>query len=56
MAKIYPDSQKQAQFWQDMESLKDFHVLALKYPWWAASTSTPADVVYHDLGGHHSCV
>ena len=57
MAKIYPDPQKLEQFWQDMESLKDFHAMALKYPRWAALTSTPADVVYYNQpSGHHACV
>lgn len=56
LAKIYPDPQKLEQFRQDMESLQDVHAVALKYPRWAALTSTPADVAYYDLGGHHVCV
>ena len=56
LAKIYPDPEKQAQFGEDMESLDDFHALALRYPRWAALTSTPADVAYLGLGGHPSCV
>ncbi len=56
LAKIYPDPEKQQQFREDMDSLRDMHAVALKHPKWATITSVPADVVYYHLGGHPSCV